>query len=65
MATLNEARRRDLPVSDIDADELHILLTAYWSTVFEPLVHGFPLEKALGYCKRIAGFFNWQVVFGF
>lgn len=65
MEFVNEARRRDLPVSDIDADELHILLTAYWSTVFEPLVHGFPLEKALGYCKRIAGFFNWQVVFGF
>ena len=40
MEFVNEARRRDLPVSDIDADELHILLTAYWSTVFEPLVHG-------------------------
>lgn len=52
---VNESlRRRDLPVSDIDADGLHILLTAYWCRV-QPLVHRFP-GKRRSDCKRIARF---------
>lgn len=48
-----------------DEDELHILLTAYWSCIFEPIAHDFSLEKALKYCGTITRFFNWQAIFGF
>ena len=29
----------------IDADEMHMLLTAYWSTMFEPVIHGLSRNK--------------------
>lgn len=48
-----------------DEDELHIVLTAYWTCLFEPIIHDFPLEKALKYCGTIAKLFNWQLLFGF
>lgn len=49
----------------VDEDELHILLTAYWSTLFETIVHDFSKEKALNHCTIITKFFNWQAVLGF
>lgn len=49
----------------IDADELHMLLTAFWSTFFEPIIHGLTEEKAKKHCEVIARFFNWQAVLGF
>lgn len=65
-AFVEEASRRGLMMGNkIDEDELHILLTAYWSTLFETIIHDFPKEKALRYCSVITNFFNWQHVFGF
>ena len=49
----------------IDEEELHMLLTAYWATLLEPIVHDFPKEKALLHSKMVAKFFNWQAVLGF
>ncbi len=51
-------------ITQIDEDELHILLTAYWSTLFETIIHDFPKEKALQHCSIITKFFNWQAVLG-
>ncbi len=64
-AFAKEAKRRGITDKDIDDDELHILLTAYWSTLFETIIHDFPKEKALRYCNVITQFFNWQAIFGF
>lgn len=64
-AFAEEARRRGLTDNRIDEDELHILLTAYWTSLLEPIVHDFPKEKALHHCGIITKFFNWQAVFGF
>ena len=42
-----------------------MLLTAFWSTLFEPIVHDLPLEKALRHCEYVAKLFNWQAIFAF
>lgn len=60
-----EAYQRGVAKTVPDPDELHFLLTAYWNALFEPIVHDFPLEKSLKYCKTISNFFNWQSVFLF
>lgn len=65
LAFAEEARRRGRTDKRMDEDELHILLTAYWSSLLEPIVHDFPKEKALHYCGIITKFFNWQAIFGF
>jgi AcrR family transcriptional regulator len=65
MDFLKEIKRRGLPANDIGEDELHILLSAYWSSIFEVIVHDFSKEKALSYAHTLTKFFNWQAVFGF
>ncbi len=49
----------------IDENELHMLLTAYWSTMFEPLIHGLSREQALEHSKIVAKLFDWSAVLGF
>lgn len=65
MKFIEEARRRGLPHNDITEKTLHPLLTAYWTTIFEPIIHDFSREEALEYCKYLCQFFNWQAIFGF
>ncbi len=47
----------------MEKDVLHLLLTAFWVTFFEPIVHEFPKEKALYHCNVMAALFNWDKVF--
>ncbi len=65
MTFVEKAFSQGLTENKIDEDELHILLTAYWSTLFETIIHDFPKEKALHHCSIITKFFNWQAVLGF
>ena len=46
-------------------DELHILLTAMWRCLAEPIIHDFPIEKALSFCTTINKLFNWKDIFEF
>ncbi len=64
MSFIEKAFSSGLTKNQVDQDELHILLTAYWSTLFETIVHDFPKEKALHHCAIITKFFNWQAVLG-
>ena len=60
-----EAYRRGISPFLIEKEELHMLLTAYWSTMFEPIIHGLPKEKALRHSEAVAKLFNWTSVLGF
>ena len=62
---IQEAYRRGMTSSVIDEEELHMLLTAYYSTMFEPIIHGLPREKALQHSEVVAKLFNWTAVLGF
>lgn len=65
MDFLNEVKLRGLPANDVSEDELHILTSAYWCSMFEPIIHDFSKEKALRYVHTLIKFLNWQAVFGF
>lgn len=60
-----EAYRRGIAEFLIEEEELHMLLTAYWSTMFEPIVHELPKEKALRHSEAVAKLFDWTAVLGF
>lgn len=47
-----------------EEDELHVLLTAYYAAIFEPIRHNYSKEKAIQYGETISRFFNWRDVFG-
>ena len=60
-----EAYRRGMTPFLIDEEELHMLLTAYWSTMFEPVIHGLSRERALQHSEAVAKLFNWTAVLGY
>ena len=60
-----EAHRRGMASFVIDEEELHMLLTAYYSTMFEPIIHGLSRKKALQHSEMVAKLFNWTAVLGF
>lgn len=64
-AFIREAYKRGMVSFVIEEEELHMLLTAYWSTMFEPVIHGLSREKALHHSEAVAKLFNWTAVLGF
>lgn len=60
-----EARRRELTCTDISREEMHILLSAFWTTIYEPFIHGFTLEQIHAHSHLVCGLFNWYRVLGF
>ena len=66
LAYLDEARRRGIPVKDIRPEELHLLLSAYATAIFEVVVHDFTREDAQHYLTTLQTFFypGWRAVLG-
>lgn len=60
-----EARKRGLTHADISLEEMHILLSAFWTTVYEPFIHGYAWEQIEAHCKLVCNLFNWYQVLGF
>lgn len=66
LSYLDEARRRGVPVKDICPEELHLLLSAYATAIFEVVVHDFTWEDAKHYLATLQTFFypGWKAVLG-
>lgn len=60
-----EAYRRGLCTVYVDKGEMHILLSAFWTTIYEPFIHGYQLEQIKEHCKLVCKLFNWYQTFGF
>ncbi len=60
-----EAKKRGLTDADISMEEMHILLSAFWTTVYEPFIHGYTWEQMESHCQLICKLFNWNQVLGF
>ena len=60
-----EAKNRGLTHVDISIEEMHILLSAFWTTVYEPFIHCYTWEQIETHCQLICNLFNWNKVFGF
>ena len=59
-AYLAEAQRRGLCRNDVEPAELHILLSAFWTTIYEPFIHHFAWEQIEAHCRIVCGLFNWH-----
>lgn len=60
-------RKLGYPVWDIDPEALHLLLSAYSTALFEPVVHSYPLQDAIRCLDTIEAFFlpGWKKLMGF
>ena len=59
-------RELGYPVRDIHPAELHLLLSAYSTALFEPVIHKYPMEDALRCLDTIEAFFlpGWKQLMG-
>ncbi len=66
MAYMEAAKAKGIPVREIKPEELHLLLTAYVSAMFEVVVHDFSKEDATHYLQTLEAFFTpgWRAVLG-
>lgn len=60
-----EAYRRKLTEVLVSEGEMHILLTAFWTTIYEPFIHGYTLDKLEEHCKLVCRMFDWNRTFQF
>lgn len=60
-----EAYKRGLAHTEISRKEMHILLTAFWATIYEPFIHGYTWDEIVAHCKIVCNLFNWNRVLGF
>lgn len=58
-----EMRRRGLCGEDISFSEMHILMTAFWSTVYEPFIHDYDWSQIERHCEIVCRLFDWKRVF--
>jgi len=60
-------RAEGYTVRDIDPKELHLLLTAYTTALFEPVIHDYSQEEALRCLETVEAFFlpGWKNMMGF
>lgn len=64
---MGEMKRRGLPIKDVSEDELHMVTSAYFASIFEVVIHDYPKEKALKHARTLARFLHpgWKEIFGF
>ncbi|MDD3394486.1 MAG: TetR/AcrR family transcriptional regulator [Anaerotignum sp.] len=54
-----EVRNRGQTQVNISKEEMHSLLSAFRTTIYEPFIHGYSWEKIEACCKLVCGLFNW------
>ena len=59
-----EARRRGLCTVDMTREELHVVLSAFWTTIYEPFIHDFTWRRssatALWSAVSLTGTLPWD-----
>ena len=63
---MDAARTKGIAVKNIKEDELHLLLSAYITAIFEMVVHDYKKEDAGRYLRTLYEFFvpGWRAVLG-
>ena len=51
--------------TDISEKEMHVMLSAFWTAICEPLIHGFAKEEAGRISDLMCGLFDWYKMLGF
>ncbi len=64
---LPQIRNAGYKVRDISQNELHLLLSAYITALFEPVVHNYSQQEALACLDSVEAFFlpGWKNLLGF
>lgn len=59
-----EMCRRNIIPEKMDRKELHILLTSFWTMIYEPFIHGYTMEEIKNHCRIMCRIFDWYKAMG-
>ncbi len=59
-----EIRRRGLSRKKIQKEDMHILLSSFWTTIYEPFLRDYDWSRIEQYCDLICRLFDWFKVLG-
>lgn len=59
-AYYEEAYRRGIAKKFVDKNEMHILLSAFWTCIYEPFIHGMKKEQIEEHCHTVCRFMDWH-----
>ena len=62
---IEDLKERGISKTNISYKEYHIMLTSFWTCIFEAIIHDICLEEALLFFKKVNVLFNWREVLGF
>lgn len=59
-------KKHGYPAKDLEKEELHMLLSAYLTAAFEPIIYGYSDEKVIKYLECVNEFFTpgWMRIMG-
>ena len=60
-----KARDRGLVENEISEEEMHVMLSSFWMTIYEPIVHYFEWDELESLCSHICNLFIWHRMLGF
>lgn len=60
-----EAYRRKLTKTFVSKDEIQVLMSSFWITMYEPIINGFSADEFRIHCNIVCKLFNWRGALGF
>ncbi len=64
MLYYQEAKKRGLAKAEISKDEMHVLCTSFWTSIYEPFVHKMTRKEIEGHCRVMCRFYDWTKALG-
>ena len=64
MQYYQETRRRGLAKADISEEQMHVLCSSFWTSVYEPFIHKMTWKQIEEHCKVLCRYFNWADAIG-
>lgn len=59
-----EAKKRNIAKAEITDDEMHVLCTTFWTSVYEPFIHNMSWKEIENHCRVLCRFFSWDKAVG-
>ena len=59
-----EAKKRNIARADITDEEMQVLCTIFWTSVYEPFIHEMSWKEIEEHCKVVCRFMDWKNAVG-
>ena len=64
MQYYEETKRRNITKAEISDQEMHVLCTVFWTSIYEPFIHKMSWRKIEEHCKVLCRFLDWKKAVG-